>query len=122
MAQTAKGALSSSELNEALAQHPGWRSKGKAIARTLKCKGFPEAIELVNQIAAIAQRLDHHPDILIEFDKLTFTLSTHDSGGVTQRDLNLAAAIDGAAAKAGAHSPEQLPASAPAKPGDKASA
>ena len=102
MSQPAKGALSQAELTEALTQHPGWEVRGKAIARGFQCKDFLAAIALVNEIAAVAQRLDHHPDILVQFDKLTFTLSSHDAGGVTQRDLKLAGEIDAVAAKSGA--------------------
>ncbi len=91
--------LSSSELTQALAHHPGWEARGKAIARAFKCSGFLQAIELVDQVAAEAQRMDHHPDMLIQFDQVTFTLSSHDAGGVTHRDLKLAAAIDALAGK-----------------------
>ena len=106
MAQTAKPtSLSSSELAQSLAHHPGWEPRGKAIARVYQCKGFLQAIELIDQVAVEAQKMDHHPDMLIQFDKVTFTLSSHDAGGVTHRDLKLAKAIDELAAKLGAKAP-----------------
>ena len=80
----------------------GSNRQGKAITQLFQCEGFPKAIELVNAVAAIAQRLDHHPDILIQYDKATFTLSSHDAGGVTERDLKLAKEIDAAAERSGA--------------------
>jgi 4a-hydroxytetrahydrobiopterin dehydratase len=55
---------------------------------------FPEAISLVNRVAEEAERANHHPDIDIRYTKVVFTLSTHDAGGVTRKDLDLAAAID----------------------------
>jgi 4a-hydroxytetrahydrobiopterin dehydratase len=102
MSQARTGALSSGEVEAALAGLPGWRQSGKALERGFVCAGFLEAMALLNQVAAIAQRLDHHPDMRIEFKKVRFTLSSHDAGGITARDLALAREIDGAAAAAGA--------------------
>jgi 4a-hydroxytetrahydrobiopterin dehydratase len=51
-------------------------------------------IRLVNRVAELAEKANHHPDILINYDKVTFTLITHDAGGITQRDFDLAARID----------------------------
>ena len=48
----------------------------------------------VNRVAELANAADHHPDILINYDRVTLTLSSHDSGGLTERDFKLAAAID----------------------------
>jgi len=102
MSQARTGALSSSELAAAVAQLPGWRQSGKALERGFVCAGFLEAMALLNQVAAIAQRLDHHPDMLIEFKKVRFTLSSHDAGGITARDVALAHEIDVAATASGA--------------------
>jgi len=102
--------LAAHELHEALAELPGWalvRAKSQsALARRVLCAGFPEAMALVNAVADIAERLDHHPDLRIEFNRITFTLSSHDAGGVTRRDLKLAREIDAAAQAAGARALE----------------
>ena len=55
---------------------------------------FPEAIGFVNRVADAAERANHHPDIDIRYTKLIFTLSTHDAGGITQKDLDLAGEIE----------------------------
>jgi 4a-hydroxytetrahydrobiopterin dehydratase len=92
--------LSDAEIDAAVATlAPSWRREGDSIVAELECRDFASAIELVNAIAAQAERADHHPDILIHgYRRLTITLSTHAAGGVTQRDIALAAAIDALAA------------------------
>ena len=77
-----------------LRTHDAWTQSGPEITRTVECASFPAAIELVQRIAAEAERRDHHPDIDIRWRTLTFTLSTHSAGGLTQMDLDLASEID----------------------------
>jgi 4a-hydroxytetrahydrobiopterin dehydratase len=62
--------------------------------KTYSLRTFPEVISLVNRVADEAERANHHPDIDIRYNKVMFSLSTHDAGGITQKDLDLAAAID----------------------------
>ena len=89
--------LTDAELETALRGLSGWRREGSAITRKYECQGFAGAMALVLRAALLAERADHHPDILVQYSKVTFTLSSHDAGGVTARDLLLARAIDEAA-------------------------
>ena len=86
--------LSDVEIQRALGNRQGWTRRGDAISRTVQLANFVDAMKLVNQVADEAERRNHHPDIDIRYSKVTFTLSTHDAGGVTQSDLGLAEAID----------------------------
>ncbi|MET8876008.1 4a-hydroxytetrahydrobiopterin dehydratase [Nocardia sp. NPDC004604] len=91
--------LTEAELTEALAQLPDWTHSGDTITRTVKAKTFPAGIELVRQVAEVAEAANHHPDIDIRWRRVTFTLSTHDSGGLTALDVSLAREIDRLAAQ-----------------------
>ena len=72
-----------------------WRRDGDALVADIECEDFAAAIELVNRIAAEAERANHHPDILIYgYKRLRITLSTHAASGITAHDFALAAAID----------------------------
>jgi 4a-hydroxytetrahydrobiopterin dehydratase len=64
------------------------------LRKTFKFKKFLEGIDFVHQIALLAEKADHHPDILIEYNKVTLTLSTHSDGGITQKDIDLASQIN----------------------------
>jgi len=86
--------LSDAEVQQVLQQLPGWRRNGKAIERTFQFDTFVKAMEFVNQIAEAAEAVNHHPDILINYNKVTLTLVSHDSGGVTQRDVKMASRIN----------------------------
>src|SRR5271170_5242286 len=72
-----------------------WTRDGAEIAKTAVRRDFREAMLFVNQVAELAEARNHHPDITISWNKVTLTLTTHDAGGLTQADLDLAAAIDG---------------------------
>jgi len=82
--------LKESELKEALAQLPEWYLRGNAIRRDFEFKDFAKAMVFVNQLAEIAETANHHPDIDIRYNKVTLALTSHDSGGITKRDVNLA--------------------------------
>lgn len=86
--------LSSAQIEEGLLQLPGWEMKEAAITKLYKFSGFPEAIAFVNRVAGLAEAADHHPDILILYNKVRLTLSTHSAGGLTEKDLRLAAQIN----------------------------
>ena len=86
--------LSDIAIHRGLAGLSGWSRKGDAITKTYQFKTFPAAISFVGRVAEAAETADHHPDIDIRFTKVTCALSTHDAGGVTQNDLDLAAEID----------------------------
>lgn len=78
----------------ALALLPHWARQGTAISRTYQFKNFPEAVNFVNPVAAVAEEAWHHPDIDIRWNKATLTLTTHDAGGLTQKDFELARQFD----------------------------
>jgi 4a-hydroxytetrahydrobiopterin dehydratase len=86
--------LSGSEIDQALKNLPGWTNNGHAIQRVSQFANFLEAMEFVNKIAVAAEAANHHPDILINYNKVTLTLVSHDSGGVTQRDIRMAGKIN----------------------------
>ncbi len=72
----------------------GWARRGDVLTRQYSFRNFVEAMAFVNHVADAAESMKHHPDIDIRYSKVTLTLSTHDAGGITQKDLNLARAID----------------------------
>jgi 4a-hydroxytetrahydrobiopterin dehydratase len=86
--------LSHAEIDQALQKLPGWTRQGKAIERVFQFGNFVEAMEFVNRIAFAAEASNHHPDIVINYNKVTLTLVSHDSGGVTQRDVRMAGKIN----------------------------
>lgn len=86
--------LSENEIKEKLKNLEGWQLKGKEISRVYNFKDFVDAVAFVNKVAILAEKADHHPDILINYNKVTLSLSTHSQGGVTENDFNLAKGID----------------------------
>ena len=71
-----------------------WKKKGATIVRTYQFKDFPAAIKFVNAVARLAEKAWHHPDIDIRWNKVTLALTTHDAGGLTQKDFDLARQLD----------------------------
>src|SRR5258705_13789790 len=86
--------LNDAQVEAALQARPDWSDSGGGIQRTFAFKNFAESMKFVNKVADAAEAANHHPDILIRYNKVTFTLSTHDAGGITQKDFDLAAKID----------------------------
>jgi 4a-hydroxytetrahydrobiopterin dehydratase len=86
--------LSTEKIAEKLEALPGWKYKDNAISKTFKFKEFLHGIEFVQKIAEIAEAADHHPDITISYTSITFSCSTHDAGGVTDKDFKLADNIE----------------------------
>ena len=86
--------LSDIAIQRELGSLAGWSRRGDALARTYQFRNFAQSMEFVNRVAALAESADHHPDIDIRYAKVTLTLSTHDSGGITAKDIALAKAID----------------------------
>lgn len=72
----------------------GWTRVGNELRKTIECADFVHAIGLVTSIAFLAEKLDHHPDIDIRWNKVTLVLSTHSAGGLTDLDFTLAEQID----------------------------
>ena len=87
--------LSAVEIQSKLQALNGWQQQGKTIQTVKAFDGFPSAIAFVNQLVAPAEAAGHHPDLAISYNKVTITLSTHDAGGLTQKDFDLAEKING---------------------------
>lgn len=85
--------LSREKITAELRGLPGWALSGDAIERTFAFKDFVAAMNFVNRVAALAENAQHHPDILVRYSKVTLTLSTHDAGGVTAKDVDFARAV-----------------------------
>ena len=86
--------LSEPEIDAALRAIPEWRRDGDWLLRTVECPTFRSAINLVARVADAAEEADHHPDIEINWRRLTFKLTTKASHGLTAKDVAMAATID----------------------------
>ena len=86
--------LSDIAIQRDLGKLPGWSRRGDALTKTFQFKEFLRGIEFVGAVARAAESANHHPDIDIRYTKVTCTLSTHSAGGITQKDLDLAAQIE----------------------------
>lgn len=89
--------LSDLEIQRSLGALAGWTRRGDALTKTFTFEKFAKGIAFVDRVAVAADAMDHHPDIDIRYTKITMTLSTHDAGGITQSDLDLAEKIEAAA-------------------------
>ncbi|TDV47095.1 4a-hydroxytetrahydrobiopterin dehydratase [Actinophytocola oryzae] len=87
--------LSDEEVGKALGRLKAWRRYEGALVREVELASFPEAIQVVNRVAEIAENDNHHPDIDIRWRTLTFSCSTHSERGITAQDVSLAEEIDG---------------------------
>ena len=86
--------LTKREIAEDIKKIPGWQRQGDEISRLYTFSGFITAMAFVNHVADLAETMDHHPDILIQYRKVKLTLSTHSAGGLTDLDFMLAQKID----------------------------
>ena len=93
--------LTEPEIQTALASLPGWAADGGALSRRVTFPTFLDAIAFVNRVAQVAEQVGHHPDITVYYTAVTLRLSTHDAGGVTNKDVDLAHRLE-ALADAGA--------------------
>lgn len=87
--------LSDDQIQAELVKLPDWSETGEAIQRTYGFADFVQSMGFVTRVAEEAEKSKHHPDILIRYNKVTLTLSTHDAGGITAKDFALAAKADG---------------------------
>jgi 4a-hydroxytetrahydrobiopterin dehydratase len=78
----------------ALSALPQWQRHGEIISRTFEFKDFPAAMKFVNDVAELAEQAQHHPDIDIRWNKVALALTTHDAGGLTEKDFELARQCD----------------------------
>jgi 4a-hydroxytetrahydrobiopterin dehydratase len=88
--------LTDEQRTAALAALPDWRTarEGKAIERTVRFGDFSEAFAFMTRVALLAEKADHHPEWLNVYNRVEITLTTHDAGGLSQRDVAMAKAID----------------------------
>jgi 4a-hydroxytetrahydrobiopterin dehydratase len=86
--------LSDLEIQRALGGLAGWARRGEALVKTYTLERFADGISFVDRIAVAADAMKHHPDIDIRYTKVTISLSTHDAGGITKADLELAEKIE----------------------------
>jgi 4a-hydroxytetrahydrobiopterin dehydratase len=86
--------LAEAEVERALQDLPEWGLVGESINRTYAFEDFRGAMAFVNAVAESAERVQHHPDILVRYSKVTLTLSTHDANGITTRDFDFAREAD----------------------------
>ncbi|HEX2254705.1 MAG TPA: 4a-hydroxytetrahydrobiopterin dehydratase [Thermoanaerobaculia bacterium] len=86
--------LDDDALHEGLAALPGWQREGDVIARTYRHASFRAAVAFVAYVAEVAEALGHHPDVDIRYDRVRLAVTTHDAGGLTEKDLELARRVD----------------------------
>ncbi|MDX2115278.1 MAG: 4a-hydroxytetrahydrobiopterin dehydratase [Planctomycetota bacterium] len=86
--------LTEAQIEERLRALPEWTETGGVIQRTYQFRDFVHAMKFVNAVADLAEKRQHHPDVLIRWNKVTLSLSTHDSGGITRKDFDLASECD----------------------------
>jgi 4a-hydroxytetrahydrobiopterin dehydratase len=89
--------LSDIAIQRGLGSLPGWSRRGDVLSKTYQFDTFPAGIAFVERVARAAEAAQHHPDIDIRYTKVTCMLTTHDAGGITQKDLNMAQEIERAA-------------------------
>lgn len=90
--------LNAADLTTALERLPGWTAANNEIAKTFIFGNFVEAIAFVNRVADLAEAAGHHPDLDIRYNRVRIALTTHDDGGVTDKDAALAGEIEGVGA------------------------
>jgi 4a-hydroxytetrahydrobiopterin dehydratase len=83
--------LTQAQIDTGLAQLPGWEHRDGAIGKTFAFGNYADTIAFVNAVAGIAQREDHHPDLLVGYDKCRVAYCTHSVGGISENDLICAA-------------------------------
>lgn len=86
--------LSHQEIENTLPRFPGWRWENDALSKTFSFPAYSDGITFAVRVAEEAERLNHHPDMLISFRTVTLTCTTHDAGGVTKRDVALIERIE----------------------------
>ncbi len=94
--------LTEPEILEKLNAAPAWLRDGDEIQRKLRFPDFKAAMAFVNRVADLAEGMDHHPDILVQYNRVTLSLAPHSAGGLTVMDFELAKRIDASAGLGGA--------------------
>jgi 4a-hydroxytetrahydrobiopterin dehydratase len=86
--------LSMEQIHSKIKAVPGWQLDGEAIKREWKFRDFSEAMKFINEVAALADKYDHHPELFNVYNTVSIRYSTHDAGGLTNRDFKLADEIN----------------------------
>jgi len=86
--------LSEADIASRLAEVPRWTRTGSVITRSWEFEDFPLALRFINRVGALAEAANHHPDIANSWNRVTLSLTTHDRGGLTDLDFDLAKRID----------------------------
>lgn len=86
--------LTEDEVRERLAGLDGWGLEGDEIAKVYENRDFVDSLMFVNRVGFLAEKAGHHPDVLIQWNKVKLNLATHSEGGLTEKDFALAAQID----------------------------
>lgn len=89
--------LSEKDIADELTRLPDWDEVAGQIQRTYRFDSFKTAMRFVNEVADEAEKTQHHPDVMIRYNKVTLALTTHDSGGITDKDFAMAKRADEAA-------------------------
>ncbi len=90
----ARKKLSEEEIETALADLSGWTTEKKNLKKRFEFNNFAESLDFVNRVGAIAEQRDHHPDVCFGWGYAEFSITTHDTGGLTQNDFDLAKEIE----------------------------
>ncbi len=85
--------LSDEQVTEALADLEGWSRDGDTIAREFQFRDFIAALGFITQVGLLAEKANHHPELSNVYNRVTIALTTHDEGGITDKDIALAAAV-----------------------------
>ena len=86
--------FSSEEIQKSLAQIPGWELKTGMIRKTFSFDDYAHAMLFLNAVGYLAEQANHHPDLIVNYKKVTLSLITHDAGGITKNDIDLAKKIE----------------------------
>jgi len=86
--------LSEADIAAKLKDLPGWKRVSDSIERTWRFEAFGEAVAFMNRVFAFAEEADHHPDLLNSWTKVRVRFTTHDAGGLTNRDFKMAAKVN----------------------------
>jgi len=88
------GTISEKDLKSKLVSVPDWQVESGELVRTFLFKDFRGSLKFVNEVGELAEQVGHHPDIDIRYNKVRLALVTHDAGGITDKDFDLAAKAD----------------------------
>ena len=91
---TSRRKLTGEEIKESLNQLNDWKHEDKFLRKSFEFKNFADALEFINRIGEIAEKADHHPDITFGWGYAKIELTTHDTGGLTHNDFDVAKEID----------------------------